>query len=110
MTIMMVMTMIKMLTVTKIGNSEKAKKSRTRKTSNLLLQFPKLLLLASQECCSWVEVVQAWGVLLQQELAEEKTSPSPEALVLFTSPTRVGTMATGSTISPKSSSKPDILG
>ena len=30
-------------------------------------------------------------------------------MVLLTSPTRVGTIATGSTISPKSSSKPDII-
>ena len=36
-------------------------------------------------------------------------SPSPDELVLLTSPTKVGTMATGSTISPKSSSKPDML-
>ena len=39
-------------------------------------------------------------------LAEGRPEP---VVVLLTSPTRVGTIATGSTISPKSSSKPDII-
>ena len=39
-------------------------------------------------------------------LAEWRPEP---VVVLLTSPTRVGTIATGSTISPKSSSKPDII-
>merc|ERR1712037_534743 len=45
-----------------------------------------------------------------KKAAAGSRSSKPDELVLLTSPTKVGTMATGSTISPKSSSKPDMLG